>query len=135
MTRLFCIGVIFLSLLGCVSHSAKSVANLDQSKEEYKSNECRAVVKDADLHDDLKVSRLLLSPAIVFLSAGVLAIPVIAANAGFDTFDHLSASNISSSCGGIPRDHADIAIDVAKDAVVGFATGGIKLGQATSPGK
>jgi hypothetical protein len=135
MARLLFLFISFLSLVGCVSHSTKSVSNLDQSKKEYLSEECKAVIKDADLHDDLKVSRLVLSPTIIFLSAGVLAIPVIAANAGFDTFDHLSASDISSSCGGVPREHADIAIDVAKDAAVGFATGGIKFGQAASSGK
>lgn len=72
------------------------------------------------------------SPALVVVSGGLLAGPVLAANVGFDTADHVTASNISVACGGQPKTTKEIAVDVARGAAFGLTTSGFSSGTPAS---
>ena len=117
---------------GCASHSAKTVATLDVGKSAYQTEICRTAMKDAQRQDDMRLVRMFASPALVVVSGGLLAGPVLAANVGFDTADHVTASNISVACGGQPKTTKEIAVDVARGAAFGLTTGGLNSGVSAS---
>ena len=73
-------------------------------------------------HKDLKLTRMLVSPALVALSGGLL-LPVVAMNTGLDLSDHVDASDMADRCGGRGKNNAEIASDVATGAALGIAVG------------
>lgn len=113
---------------GCASHSSNAVLFLDAEKPQYQTADCQRALQDASVHDDIKLTRMFVTPVAVFLSGGVLALPAIAANAGLDTADHLSASYISQTCGGQGKSAEQIGTEVAKGVAVGVVLSGVTAG-------
>jgi hypothetical protein len=60
----------------------------------------------------------------LFVSGGLL-LPVLAANAGLDTVDHVDAAKMAENCGAQAQTNAEIATDVALGTAVGVATSGL----------
>lgn len=127
--RCFASVLLLLMVLGlgaCTSYSRKTSANLDMSHPRYASRECQMALGRAQLHDNIKQSRVIASPAAVLLSGGAWLLPVLAVNAGLDTVDHLEASDISVYCGGPETPNAEIAKDVLMGVGFGLGTGGAR---------
>ena len=101
-----------LALSACTSQSRKTSSNLDMNHPRYASRECQMALGRAQLHDNIKQSRVMASPVAVLLSGGSLLLPVLAVNAGLDTVDHLEASDISVYCGGPETPNGEIAKEV-----------------------
>lgn len=112
-----------LSLAGCASQSAQSFANLDRSNPAYQSAHCQQAIRDAEIHDDLQVGRMVASPVAVMLSGGLLLPAVFAANLGLSTVDHVDASRLDRICGGKGKTQGEIVQGVAKGALFGIFTG------------
>jgi hypothetical protein len=113
--------VVCLALSACTSQSRKTSSNLDMNHPRYASRECQMALGRAQLHDNIKQSRVIASPVAVLLSGGTLFLPMLAVNAGLDTADHLEASDISVYCGGPETPNDEIAKDVLMG--VGFGIG------------
>ena len=112
-----------LALGACTSQSRKTSSNLDMNHPRYASRECQMALGRAQLHDNIKQSRVLASPVAVLLSGGTLFLPVLAVNAGLDAVDHLEASDISVYCGGPETPNRDIAKEVLMGVGFGIGTG------------
>ena len=108
-----------LTLGACTSQSRKTASNLDMSHTDYASRKCQLSLARAQIHDNIKQSRIVASPVAVLLSGGAWFLPVLAINAGLDAVDHLEASDISVDCGGpeIPND------EIAKQVLMGVGFG------------
>ena len=119
-------------LSGCASHSSNAALFLDPDKAQYQTADCQRALHDARVHDDIKLSRMFITPVAVFLSGGVLALPAIATNAGLDTADHLSASYISQACGGQAKSAEEIGTEVAKGVAIGVVVSGVTAGVVPS---
>ncbi len=114
--------VLALSLGACASQSELTSIQLDKSHPQYDSSECRDSMAAGQKHKDLKLTRMLVSPALVALSGGLL-LPVVAMNTGLDLSDHVDASDMADRCGGRGKNNAEIASDVATGAALGIAVG------------
>ena len=125
-------GVLAMGLSGCASHSSNAALFLDPDKAQYQTTDCQRALNDAQVHDDIKLTRMFVTPVAVFLSGGVLALPAIAANAGLDTADHLSASYISQACGGQSKSVEEIGTEVAKGVAIGVVVSGVTAGVVPS---
>jgi len=119
-------------LFGCASQSGKTFATLDRGHPAFHSSQCQQAIRDNEVHDDLKLARLVGSPVAVILSGGLLLPAVIAANLGFDTADHVDASRMARRCGGAGQEPGEILESVAKGAALGLATGAV-VGGAAGP--
>ena len=125
LRQLFLISCLLFS--GCASQSSKAVDKLDPEDFLFHMRECRearATTQDFDL---LKRAKMVLNPLVVVMTGGLLGVPVLAANAGLETADHVNASNITVACGGAPKSMNEIATEVALDAAIGVATGSINV--------
>ena len=111
-----------LSLGACASQHELTSVQLDKSHPQYDTAECRDSLAAGQRHKDLKLARMLVSPALVALSGGLL-LPVVAMNTGLDLSDHVDASDLADRCGGRGKNNADIASDVAAGAALGLAVG------------
>lgn len=121
----FCFSLLLLSALaGCASQSELTARRLDRDNPKYKTSGCQDSLSSAEAHRDIKTARTIASPVLLFLSGGLL-VPVIAANAGLDTVDHVDAAKMAESCGAQAQSNAEIATDVALGAAVGVATSGL----------
>ena len=89
--------------------------------------DCRLAIDDAEKQDQIKWSRLIISPILIVASAGALTTPVLAGNAGLNTMDHIEASEISQACGGETVSNAQIAGEVLGDIGISFVTNGIEI--------
>lgn len=119
-------GLVWLAcvyLTGCASQSAQSFASLDRSHPAYQSEMCQRAIRDAEIHDDIKLGRMVASPVAVVLSGGLLLPAVIAANLGLSTVDHVDAAKLDWQCGGKGKTQEEIVTGVAKGAVFGIFTG------------
>ena len=116
-------GALLLALSACSSQSRKTSVNLDPTHPRYASRECQMALGRAQVHDQIKQSRLLASPVLLLLGGGAWFLPVMAVNAGLDTVDHLEASDISVDCGGPETPNAEIARNVLLGVGVGLGVG------------
>ena len=123
--QLFLMSCLLLS--GCASQSSKAVAKLDPEDFLFHMRECREARASTQDFDLLKRAKMVLSPLVVVVTGGLLAGPVLAANAGLETADHVNASSITVACGGAPKNMNEIATEVALDAAIGVATGGVNV--------
>ena len=130
MTLVFMIG-----LPGCASTSGEAFSRLDRSKPEFETQECQGAIRDAGVHDEIKIVRTLVSPVAVVLSGGLLLPAVFVANVGLDTVDRVDASKMELACGGEGKTASEIALGVAKGAAFGLATGaaGNAVGASSLP--
>jgi hypothetical protein len=119
---------LLLGVSGCASQSTKTAVNLDPSKPDYSSDRCSTLMAEAKSQDEIKLSRTIASPVVIMLSGGVLALPVLAVNAGFDAFDHMTASDMAIACGGEGKSLREISKDVVKGVGFGIAVGGVTPG-------
>ena len=123
--QLFLMSCLLLS--GCASQSSKAVAKLDPEDFLFHMRECREARASTQDFDLLKRAKTVLSPLGVIVTGGLFTGPVLAANAGLETADHMNASNITVACGGAPKNMSEIAAEVALDAAIGVATGGVDV--------
>ena len=114
---------LMLALAACTSQSRKTATHLDVSHERFSSRECQISQARAQLHDNIKLSRVVASPVAVLLSGGALFLPLLAVNAGLDAADHLDASDISVDCGGPETPNTEIAKEVLMGVGFGASVG------------
>ena len=124
MARYFFSLLLLSALAGCASQSELTARRLDRDNPKYKTAGCQDSLSAAEAHRDIKKARTVASPVLLFLSGGLL-IPVVAANAGLDTVDHVDAAKIAENCGAQAQTNGEIATDVALGAAVGVATSGL----------
>ena len=67
-----------LTLGACTSQSRKTASNLDMSHADYASRKCQLSLGRAQIHDNIKQSRIVASPVAVLLSGGAWFLPVLA---------------------------------------------------------
>jgi hypothetical protein len=123
--RLAVVAISCTSLVGCASQSARSFASLDRSNPAYQSDMCQQAIRDAEIHDDIKLGRMVASPVAVILSGGLLLPAVLAANVGLNTVDHVDAAKLDWKCGGKGKTNEEILESVAKGAAFDIATGAV----------
>ena len=126
--------VSLVVISSCASQSELTSIRLDRDHPKFKTKGCQDSLSAAETHRDLKSARTIASPVLLFLSGGLL-IPVVAANAGFDTVDHIDAAKIAENCGGNPQSHSAMATDVAISAAVGVAASGLNVGHLAGAAK
>ena len=115
--------VISLGLTGCASQYELTAIHLNPDHPRYKTRSCQNSLAASERHKEMKSAAMIATPALLFLSGGLL-LPVVAANAGLDAADRIDASTMADNCGGKGQKAAEIAKDVAIGASVGVATGG-----------
>ncbi|MEN9794390.1 MAG: hypothetical protein RJA17_930 [Pseudomonadota bacterium] len=135
MGRALAVGLCLVFLSGCASHSQRAVALLDSSKPEAQTTDCQSAVKKAEVQDTLKNTRVIAAPALVVLSGGLLALPVLAANLGLETYDQVDAATIAESCGGEVKNVERIALEIGGTAAMGLVSGGTLGGSAGDAGR
>jgi hypothetical protein len=113
---------LLLSLCGCASQSELTAIRLDPSHPKFATRHCRDSITASEVHKDIKTATMVATPALIFLSGGLL-LPLVAMNAGFDTADRMEASEVAENCGGRAQTSSEIATDVAVGAAVGVAAG------------
>ncbi len=109
---------------GCASQSAVTASTLDPSHPAYRSAECRHSRSQAWIHQDLKVARLVASPAVVWWGGPITAIPVLLTNVGLSYADKQDASEMAARCGGEPSGQFEIAAGTAAETALGVAASG-----------
>lgn len=120
--------LLLLALAGCSSQTRLTVNSLDDKHPARTNPVCEHATRLADLHDDIKLSRTLSSPAIVMATGGAALIPVWLLNMGLDAFDRLDASHVNVSCGYGPTPVQNIAEEVILGGGFSLFTSGIKPG-------
>lgn len=118
-------------LVACASQSSKTVSTLDKSSAAYATEDCAKAIHTADTQENIKLGRTITSPLLAVLSGGILAVPIIAANIGFDVADNINASDIAVACGGESKSSKEIAVNVGRGAAMGLMTGGLNGGIST----
>ena len=124
---MFAVAGTVLVLTGCASQSARVAEKLDTEHSDYHSNSCRGALASVDTHETLKTSRLIAGPTLIVLSGGLLALPVIATNAAFDTYDQVDAAKIKSACAGQQTSDLEIAGNVAQNSALSLVAQGLEL--------
>ena len=129
--RSILLAVCVLALPGCMSYSSKAVAELDHESEAFTSAECQNSRQNAGHHDNLKNIKLVASSSLILIAGPVMAIPVLFANVGLNTADHLKANEIKSNCGGqalsLEKVTQSIALDTGLGLVIGTALNGASV--------
>ena len=124
MARFFFSLLLLSAIAGCASQSELTARRLDRDNPKYKTAGCQDSLSAAEAHRDIKNVRTIASPVLLFVSGGLL-LPVLAANAGLDTVDHVDAAKMAENCGAQAQTNAEIATDVALGTAVGVATSGL----------
>jgi len=124
MARFFFSLLLLSAIAGCASQSELTARRLDRDNPKYKTAGCQDSLSAAEAHRDIKKVRTIASPVLLFLSGGLL-VPVVAANAGLDTVDHVDAAKIAENCGAQAQSNSEIVTDVALGAAAGVATSGL----------
>jgi hypothetical protein len=125
------VSLLLAALCGCASQSELASIRLDRDNPKFKTRGCQDTLAAAETHKELKNTRMVASPILLFFSGGLL-LPVVAANAGFDTADQVDAAKIAENCGGKPKTNDQIASDVAVGAAVGVATSTLTVKSLTA---
>lgn len=114
-----------LVLQGCASHSSNAVADLSQQGEVFNSPACQNARQNAWLHDDLKSIKTVAGPALLIVAGPVLLVPVLFANVGLSTADHLTANDIKAECGGRALSADQVTRSIALDASISVLSGAV----------
>ena len=121
-----CILLVGSLLLGaCASQSSKAIANLDSSSPEFSSAPCQNARQNAWFYDEANKTKLWAGPSVIFLAGPLAFIPVLATNIGLNSADHIQANDISTQCGGQPLTQKALSQNIALDATISVAVGGI----------
>ena len=132
--RSILLAVCVLALPGCMSYSSKAVAELDHESEAFTSAECQNSRQNAGIHDSLKNIKLVASSSLMLIAGPVMAIPVLFANVGLNTADHLKANEIKSNCGGQTLSTEKVTQSIAVDTGLGLLTGSVLSGASVPIG-
>ena len=130
LIRSILLAMCVLALPGCMSYSSKAVAELDHESEAFTSAECQNSRQNAGIHDSLKNIKLVASSSLMLIAGPVMAIPVLFANVGLNTADHLKANEIKSNCGGQALSTEKLTQSIAVDTGLGLLTGSALSGVA-----
>ena len=121
--------VMFVLVLpGCMSYSTKAVAELDHESGAFASAECENSRQNAGIHDSLKNIKLVASSSLMLIAGPVMAIPVLFANVGLNTADHIKANEIKTKCGGQALSIEKLTQSIAVDTGLGLLTGSVLNG-------
>lgn len=124
-----------ICLTGCASYSSKAIGSLDNQNSAFNSVDCQTARQNAWIHEDLKQIKLLAGPSLLLIAGPVLAIPVLLANVGLNTADHLKANDIKSLCGGKALTSDELAQSIVIDTGLTAATGALLPGAAVAASK
>ena len=126
--RTLLLAMCVLALPGCMSYSSKAVTALDHDSDAFATAGCQKSRLNAGIHDNLKNIKLVASSSLMLVAGPVMAIPVLFANVGLNSADHLSANEIKSNCGGQPLTNEKMIQSIAVDSSLGFLTGSVLNG-------
>ena len=127
--------VMFVLVLpGCMSYSTKAVAELDHESGAFASAECENSRQNAGIHDSLKNIKLVASSSLMLIVGPVMAIPVLFANVGLNTADHINANEIKTKCGGQALSIEKLTQSIAVDTGLGLLTGSALSGASVPIG-
>lgn len=116
--------LVVVWLGGCASQSSVTASSLDRDHPAYGSPGCREARGNAWIHQDLKVARLVASPAVIWWAGPITAIPVLLTNVGLSYADKQDASEMAARCGGQPSGQLEIAAGTAAETALGVAASG-----------
>ena len=126
--------ICVLALPGCMSYSSKAVGELDHESDAFTSAECQNSRQNAGIHDSLKNIKLVASSSLMLIAGPVMAFPVLFANVGLNSADHLKANEIKSNCGGQTLTNEKVIQSIAFDASLGLLTGTVLNGASVPVG-
>jgi hypothetical protein len=92
--------MVLISLTACASNTRSMADSISPHAEKFKDPACQRSFELAALHDDIKLTRTIATPALLILTGGSYLLPLIGANMGLDALDHVDASHVSQVCGG-----------------------------------
>lgn len=119
-------GLLFLVVLtGCASHASKAIAKLDDKSEAFGTGPCQNARHNAWIHGELKTAKLWAMPTLLIAAGPGAAVPLFLANVGLNTADHMKASDITASCGGVAPTQEAMVGDIALDAALGLTVGAV----------
>ena len=118
---LITVAAVFLT--GCASYSSKAIGSLDNQHPAFESIDGQNARQNAWVHEDLKQIKLVAGPSLLLIAGPVLAIPVLLANVGLNTADHLKANDIKSLCGGKALTPDELTQSIVIDTGLTAATG------------
>jgi predicted thioredoxin/glutaredoxin len=128
LIRSLLLAMCVLVLPGCMSYSTKAAAELDHETDAFTSAECQNSRQNAGIHDSLKNIKLVASSSLMLIAGPVMAIPVLFANVGLNTADHLKANEIKSKCGGQALSTEKLTQSIAVDTGLSLLTGSVLSG-------
>ena len=108
-------------LTGCASRSSQAIAKLDDKSPDFSSGPCQNARHNAWVHDELRTHKIWAGPALVLLTGPVAVAPMLLANIGMNTADHMKAADITTQCGGHAPTPDTIMGGIALDTAVGIA--------------
>jgi hypothetical protein len=121
-----CILLVANLLLGaCASQSSKAIAKLDSGSPEFSSAPCQNARHNAWLYDEVQKNKLWAGPSVILLAGPIAVLPVLVTNIGLNSADHISANDISGQCGGQVLSQKTLNQNIAMDATLSVAVGGI----------
>jgi hypothetical protein len=112
--------VMACSLVACASNTRTMADSINPETQQYKSPACQRSFQLAEMHDDIKMSRTIVTPTLLVLSGGSLFFPLLGINIGLDALDHLDASHVSKACGGFATPSENILEKVLLGAGFGI---------------
>lgn len=116
---------VALCLTGCASYSSKAIGSLDNQHPAFDTIDCQTARDNAWIHEDLKQIKLVTGPSLLLIAGPVMAIPVLLANVGLNTADHLKANDIKTLCGGKALTPDELTQSIVIDTGVSAATGAL----------
>ncbi len=119
---------VALCLTGCASYSSKAIGSLDNQHPAFDTIDCQTARDNAWIHEDLKQIKLVAGPSLLLIAGPVMAIPVLLANVGLNTADHLKANDIKTLCGGKALTPDELTQSIVIDTGVSAATGALLPG-------
>jgi hypothetical protein len=124
----FVLCLVFVFMSGCASQTRSAVNSLDRQSPSYTSDTCLQAAQLADLHDDIKQTRVISTPLVFLASGGSALLLVLATNMGLDALDRFDASHVFVSCGGVETPAFNIAEEVVLGAGFNLFTQSFRVG-------
>ena len=124
----FVLCLVFVFISGCASQTRSAVNSLDRQSPSYAADACRQAAQLADLHDDIKQTRVISTPLVLLASGGSALLLVLATNMGLDALDRFDASHVFVSCGGLETPAFNIVEDVVLGAGFNLFTQSLRVG-------
>lgn len=122
------IALLLLGLNGCASHTRSMADSINPMTPQFKEPACQRSFGLAPLHDEIKLTRSIVTPSLLLLTGGGFLLPLLGLNMSLDAVDHFDASYVSKVCGGMPTPNLNIFEKVVLGAGFGLFTGNLKLG-------